>query len=87
MKLKYEMNIINMDDEFVAVPICDEESKFKGVIRINETTKFILELLKEETTVDKIIDTMLKEYDTTRDVLEKHVNDVLSVLKANNLIE
>ncbi|MBQ0099811.1 MAG: PqqD family protein [Firmicutes bacterium] len=87
MKLKYQLNIIDMDNEKVAVPICDGENQFRGVLRINETTEFILNLLKEETTTDNIIDKMLEEYDTTREVLENNVDKIISTLKENNLIE
>lgn len=86
MKLKYKMTTMNMDGEIMAVPIeCD--SKFYGIIRMNDTTAEILELLKEETSEEQIIDKLLSEYDADRETIGKSVKKVIDVLKDNDLLD
>lgn len=36
---------------------------FSGLVRSNPTAAFVVEQLKEDTTVDKIVDALLTEYD------------------------
>ena len=47
MKLKYELEIMNVNDEIVAVPVGNNASQFNGMIKLNKESKDILELIKK----------------------------------------
>lgn len=85
MKLKYEMTTIEIDDSIMAVPVdCDE--KFNGIIRMNETTAEILELLKSDMTEEQIVNELLSKYDAPRETIQGSVKRVVDTLRANNLL-
>ena len=67
--------------------LVDASGKFSGLIRNNESAAFIVDCLKQETTVEEIIDRMYEEYDAPREVLEKAVNDAVSSLRKAGAID
>ena len=67
--------------------LVDTSGKFSGLIRNNETAAFIVECLKKETTVEEIVDQMYKEYDASKEVLLKAVNDVVLQLRKAGAID
>ena len=50
MKLKIEFDIMELDDEWVGVPVGDNAQKFQGVLRLNEEACAIVKLLQSDTT-------------------------------------
>lgn len=67
--------------------LVDASGKFSGLIRNNETAAFIVECLKKETTVEEIVDQMYEEYDASKEVLLKAVNDVVLQLRKAGAID
>ena len=67
--------------------LVDASGKFSGLIRNNESAAFIVDCLKQETTVEEIADKMYEEYDAPREILEKAVNDVVSSLRKAGAID
>lgn len=49
MKLKYDMTIMNMGDEYAAVPVGDDVNKFHGMLKLNRESAELLEQLKQDT--------------------------------------
>ena len=54
---------------------------FHGIVRSNETAAFIVDLLKEETTRDGIVEAILREYDVDRASAERDVDGILEQLQ------
>lgn len=46
-----------------------------------------MDCLKSETTVEEIVNKMNEEYDASKEVLEKAVNDVIAKLKSAGAID
>ena len=67
--------------------LVDASGKFSGLIRNNETAAFIVECLKKETTVEEIVDQMYEEYDASKEVLLKAVDDVVLQLRKAGAID
>lgn len=61
--------------------ISTSNTEFNGIIKNNETSAFIIECLKKETTVEEIINKILEEYDINDK--NKVEEDVLKII--NNL--
>ena len=59
---------------------------FNGIVKSNKTAAFIIDCLKEETTVNAIVNALLEKYDAPREVIEKDVNFVIEKLKSINAI-
>ncbi len=60
---------------------------FSGVVRSNKTAAFIIESLKEPTTMEQIVEAMEAKYDAPREVIEKDVAKVLEELRSIGAIE
>ena len=67
--------------------LVDASGKFSGLIRNNETAAFIVECLKKETTVEEIVNQMYEEYDASKEVILKAVNDVVLQLRKAGAID
>lgn len=88
MKIKANYVIKTIKDEFVVVPIKDEAIRFRGIITLNNTAKFIFETLKNFNLDKKeLLDLMLEKYDVDQGLLEKDIDNFVKVLEENDLLE
>ena len=79
MKLKEDFITHQFDD--TQVMIGTENVEFKGVVTSNQTSAFIVDCLKEETTREQIIEKMLEKYDAPREIITEDVDKILGLLK------
>jgi len=63
------------------------DSSFNGMVRCNGTGGEIIELLKEETTVDRVVDAMLERYEAPREVIDEDVRSVVEQLRKIGAID
>ena len=88
MKLKYEFETMEMDDQAVAVPVGDEAEKaLHGIIKLNDSAAAIFRLLKEETTEDAIVASLKKEYNASDAQIREYVRGFVDYLAKEGLIE
>lgn len=67
---------------------CGEACKqFNGLVRNNDTAHFILECLQTETTLEKIIDAMAKQYDAPREIIMRDVCRVVEQLRTEGFLD
>lgn len=87
MKLKYKFTVNNVAGEIVAVSVGECDGRFNGYIKLNETGAFIFNMLKSETTREKIIDALKAEYpDATQTEIAESVDSLTEKLKAADLL-
>ena len=82
MKLKAGFITHSMGDEHVLVATGDAAEKFRGIARSNETAAFIVDCLKEETTLDTIVEKMCAEYDAPEERIRADVIKILDTLRS-----
>ena len=87
MKLKYEFETVELDGEYMAVPVGDNASGLCGIIRLNPEGKELLDLLKSETTEAAIVDTLAAKYENDRTTLEEYVQEFTAQLRENGILE
>ena len=78
MKLKETFITHTTNNEQILV---DTSGKFSGIVRNNNPAAFIVDCLKEETSIEEIINKMIEEYDAPIEDIKKGVNDVLDTLR------
>lgn len=72
----------------VIVPVGDACKDFNGMLTVNETGKILWEQLAEETTVEKLVQALLAEYDVSAVTAEADIQQFLGELrKAHGLNE
>ena len=85
MKLNKNFLTHKAGNDTVIVPTGN--AGFSGVVQGNETLGIILDLLKEDTTEQQIIDKMAEQYDAPRAEIEKDVVSVISGLRKIGAID
>ena len=86
MKNKYKYEIMEIADDLMAVPINDDASDFRGVIKANGITADIIRLLENEISEEGIIAELQKEYDATKEQITESVHKVLDTLRTEGLL-
>lgn len=87
VKLKYTFEIMELDDQKMAVPVGDGADEFHGILKLNTSAAAIFELLKEDTTEDAVIAKLLETYDIEEDELKTYVHEYIEELKGSGFVE
>ena len=80
MKLKNEFIVHNVGDETLLVPTAD--ANFHGLVQGNKTVDTILNCLKEDTTEEKVLDSLKEKYDGDEEDMRADIADVIKRLRA-----
>ena len=86
MRLKYQFETMELEDRIVAVPVGTDVNEFHGVVKLNETSAFIFELLKNDITEEAIVDAMQKEYDAPRSQIAEGVKKCIEEFEEKGLL-
>ncbi len=82
MRLKEGFITHTIQDTQMMVAAGEAAKSFHGLIRSNETAAFIVNCLKTDTTEDAIVDSLMSEYDVSREIAEQDVRDILDKLRS-----
>lgn len=86
MRLKYQLETMELEGRIVAVPISDGAEEFHGVIKVNEVGLAILELLNNNVSEKEIVDALAYKYRVDRDVLANDIHDFLIQFESRGLL-
>lgn len=86
MRLKYSFETMELDNEIIAIPVGEGAKEFHGVIKLNETAAFILDLLKDDISEEDIVLALEKEYKVARDKLIVDVKKYLYVFETKGML-
>lgn len=78
--MKVRKNIAISENGFIFNPLTGDS------FSVNETGVFILQKLKEEETIEAILQSLMDEYELDTYTAEKDLNDFLTMLKSYQLI-
>ena len=67
MKLRYDFSVMEMDGEYMDVPVGENAGSFNGMLRMNEVSAEILDLLKEDTTPEAVHRILRERYPDSDD--------------------
>lgn len=87
MKTKYDFEIMDLDDGLVAVPIGGGTEIFHGVLKVNDTAVEILNLMKEDTTEEKIVASIMEQYSGEKEQIQEYVHSFIETLTAEGLVD
>ena len=87
MRLRQGFEIVNVADEYLAVPIGKETEQFKGVVVLNEAVAFLLNTMKNNVTLDQLVDVFVDNYEVEREKAAFDIKKMIDYLKEVNLIE
>lgn len=87
MGLKDNYILHKMNNEYVIIEINDGALEFSHVFYINESAAFMFNLLKDGKSKQEIIDSMLDEFDASKDVLSVDYDNFIKLLKEKGIYE
>ncbi|MBQ8614651.1 MAG: PqqD family protein [Ruminiclostridium sp.] len=86
MKIKNGFLLRQVGSQNIVVAVGDESRDFNGIIRLNETGRFLWEKLQTETTESALTGAMLLEYDIDGATAETDVADFIATLREAKLL-
>jgi len=88
MKLKYNFVINNVAGQKVAMPIVENNENYRNFIKLNDTGAYIMEKLKNDTTVQDIVEAIKTDFEVSADQnIEQMVNNFIEKLKEADVLE
>lgn len=87
MKLKHTFEMMEIDEQKMAVPVGDGADAFHGILKLNQSAAAILELLKEETTEEEMVQKLKEDYDSSEEEIRTYVREYVEELKKAGFIE
>ena len=81
LKIKEGFIVREILDSYMAVPVGERTREVHGVIALNETGAFLWKMLEEDTSEDKLIASMVKEYEITEKTAKDDIKEYLSFLR------
>ena len=87
MKIKEGFVTRKVVDTIVAVPTGDLLNEFQGIINLNHSSKFVWDLLQEDTTIEEVASKLSEEYEIDNNKAKADVEKFIKNLKNLNLIE
>lgn len=81
MKFKYDLDMIDMGDKIIAVPVGDGSDEILGVFKLNKAGKEILSLLKTFDSEEAVVRELEKKYDGSTKDIEQYVHGFILKLQ------
>ena len=85
MKLKEGFVTYEISGDHFTVPAGNQS--FNGLIKSNKTAAYVIELLKQDTTAEKITDALYEKYDAPKEIIATDVDGILQKLREIGAIE
>ncbi len=87
MKIKNGFVAKEIAGQYVVVALGKASKVFNGIIKLNDSGKFIWDMLVEGAEKQEIVDALLGEYDVDASVAEADVGKFINELKGANILE
>ena len=86
MKAKPGFVVRNIADEFILMPTGDNIGRFNGTVLLNEVSAFVWEKLQNPLSKEDLLEAVLDEYEVSRDVAAKDLDNLLETLRGYDVI-
>lgn len=87
MKIKEGFVTREIANTIVAVPTGELVNEFQGMIKLTPSSKFVWDLLQEDTSIEEIADELAEKYNLDINKAKADLEKFINNLKAYNLIE
>ena len=88
MKMLYNFEIMEMGDEFVAVPVGDDRSRFHGMMRMNQEAAEMLRLIQQHRSPEAVLEVLLQSHpDLERNDIGQALCEFLNRLISEGILD
>lgn len=87
MKIKSDFEIVNIDDDYMLVPVGDQIESFKGTVILNEVTAYLLEKMRVDRTIEELIKLLTSEYDVDEITAQRDLAELLNEMRKIGILD
>ena len=87
MKIKTNFELVEIADEYLLIPVGEEQHTFQGIAMMNDGAAFLAGALKEERTARELVEMLTEEFDVDEEQAEKDVRELLKQFGEMGLLE
>lgn len=87
MKRKPNSMLKQIDGEYLILPLSDHNISVDVILKTNEVGAFIYELLGGGISQEKLLDSILEEYEVSREQAKKDLEAFLNQMKNKGLLD
>lgn len=87
MKIKEGLLLKEIAGNYIIVPVSGSLVDLNAMINVNETGAFIFKALENETTKEKIVESLTQEYEVDKTTAENDTEDFLNLLRKNSMLD
>ena len=87
MKIKNGFAKWKSADSNIVVTVGRATNDFNGMITLNDSGSFFWDCLTHETTIDKVVEKVISEYDIDTETAKRDIEKFIKMLEDNNLLE
>ena len=87
MKIKNGFVVRSIAGESVVVALGESSKNFNGIIKLNDTGRFIWDKLSQGTEMEELVEAILSEYEIDRETAEADARVFVDTLMGANIIE
>ena len=86
MRLRYTFETMEFDGQHVAIPVDADDCEYRGVVKMNETSLFILNLLKNDISEEAIVNEMAEQYDASKEIMAEDVKKYIDAFREKGFL-
>lgn len=87
MKRKDDFEIIDVSNEYMAIPVGEKAKDFYGMVILSEPAAFLLKHMDHHMTEDELVELLLQEYEVEPSVATADIQRIIDILLDIGLIE
>ena len=88
MKMLYNFEIMDIGEEFFAVPVGDDRSRFHGMMRLNQDAAEMLQLIQQRSSPEDVLDALLQSHpDLERNDIGQELCNFMNRLIAEGILD
>ncbi len=84
---KKSFEIVQVNNDYMAVPTGKTAAGYDGVVTLSETSAFLLKALDQQRTIEELADLLTSEYEVDRERALKDITQIVQEFERLGLIE
>lgn len=87
MKLVDGIIISEIDGQYLVVDAGEGRTRFNGIVKLNKSGAYVAELLKNNTTMERIVADMMEHYEISKEVATDNAQRIIDGFQSAGLLE
>ncbi len=87
MKIHENFMLREVAGNFVVMPVGDAADRFNGMIKLNETATYLWRQMTENTTEEKLLEAMMRDYDIDRETALADIHNFVTTLREAGILD